>query len=300
MSRLKAKYNFGAEPEFDLDNGVDRYFVGFGNFGMAGINLASEKSPRQTGTTHIGFSMQNRVLQITLDLVAGSYSELATKKNQLIEDLHPIPAKPLTLTYMPDPNDSTTFRAIDGYYRGGLDFPTKNQDGYEQRTVIEFLCDNPVWYRPDAKASSFALETINELAFPISFPISFSPSVLKEGATIEYLGNWPEYPIIKIYGPLSAFTIWNDSIDLKLEFPTYDLLAGETITIDLTPGQKTVTLDDGTNLINTLSEDSDLGDWRLVPAPEMPNGDNSIRVEGGNATSDSMIQLTYFYRYIGV
>lgn len=300
MSRLKAKYNFGTEPEFDLDNGVDRYFVGFGNFGVAGVNHASEKSPRQTGTTHTGFSMQNRVLQVSIDLVAGSYTELSQKKNQMIEDLHPIPGRPLTLTYMPDPADESTYRAIEGYYQGGLDFPSKNQDGFEQRTILEFRCDNPVWYDPDARSTTFNLETVNELVFPIGFPISFSSSVLEEGATIEYLGNWPEYPILKVYGPLTAPLITNESLDLKIDFSSYDLAAGDVITLDLRPGKKTVTLDDGTNLINTLSDDSDLGDWRLAPAPEVPNGDNLIKVVAGNATSDSRIQVIFHYRYIGV
>lgn len=300
MGRLKVKYTQGTAPEYDLDNGSDRFFVGFTNFGIPGVNHATSKAPNQDGVTHNGFIISERRFSVVLDLVAGSFPELSAKKNQLIGDVHPIRNKPMTLVYMPDPLDESTYREIECYYSGGLELPSKDQEGFEQRIALEFLAPDPVWYDPNFRSQAFTLEPNTELAFPISFPIAFGTSIIRDGATIQYKGTWPAYPTIYLNGPQTAPLIQHETLDLKIEFPSYELVAGDTITIDLDPLKKTVTLNDGTNLIGALSEDSDLGTWRFAPRPEVSDGINNVSVSAGNATADSNIQFVWHPKYLGV
>jgi len=70
------------------------------------------------------------------------------------------------------------------------------------------------------------------------------------------------------------------------------LTAGETVTIDTTPGTRSVTKNDGTNLFGELSATSSL--WALA------KGSNAIQLEMSSATSSSSIAYSYERRWLSV
>ena len=77
------------------------------------------------------------------------------------------------------------------------------------------------------------------------------------------------------------------------------------MTFDLSYGVKTVLNQNGTNLIGSLSTDSDLATFHLTPDAEVTantanDGLNPISVTGTNLNEDSALMLKWYTRYIGI
>ena len=81
----------------------------------------------------------------------------------------------------------------------------------------------------------------------------------------------------------------------------YNIAAGEIVTISTEYGNKTVTNEDGDNLIGTLTTDSDLATFNIAPDPTASDGENVIRVQGAGADSAvTNMVVKYYNRYIGI
>jgi hypothetical protein len=81
----------------------------------------------------------------------------------------------------------------------------------------------------------------------------------------------------------------------------YNISGGETVTISLPYGNKTVTNQTGVNLGGTVTDDSDLADFAVEPDPTAPGGLNTFRVIGGSAiVGATSVSLSFFTRFIGI
>ena len=117
-------------------------------------------------------------------------------------------------------------------------------------------------------------------------------------ANLTYTGTWLEYPTLTLNGPLINPTIRNLTTEEKITL-NITLIAGESIEIDLRYGVKTVTKNDGTNQIGTLSDDSDLATFHLAPDPEAAGGINSMLLNGTAGDTGSLV-IEWYPRYIGL
>ncbi len=136
-----------------------------------------------------------------------------------------------------------------------------------------------------------------------SLGITMGSATLAEGFTIIYEGTWNAFPTIDVTGPWDNFTITNGATLETLDFG-YNIAAGETVTFDLAYGVKSVTNQSGTNLIGSLSTDSDLASFHLTPDAEvttgLADGVNPMTVTGTNLDENSILVLSWYTRYIGI
>ena len=117
--------------------------------------------------------------------------------------------------------------------------------------------------------------------------------------TVIYNGTFASFPVIIMQGPLTQPRIDNITTGRKLEF-TNTIDANRTVTVDLAFGNKTVEDDLGANLIGSLTTDSDLLDFALVPAPEAVGGVNSLGVAAQLTDANSRITIKWFDKFIGI
>ena len=139
---------------------------------------------------------------------------------------------------------------------------------------------------------------------PNALGITFGSATLAESFVINYAGTWNSFPVLEVTGPWDNFTITNAATLETLDFG-YNIDGGETVTFDLSYGVKTVLNQNGTNLIGSLSTDSDLATFHLTPDAEVTantanDGLNPISVTGTNLNEDSALMLKWYTRYIGI
>ena len=133
--------------------------------------------------------------------------------------------------------------------------------------------------------------------------ITFGSATLSEGFVINYEGTWDAFPTISVTGPWDNFTITNGATLETLDFG-YNIDSGETVVFDLAYGIKSVTNQNGTNLIGSLSTDSDLATFHLATDSEvttqLADGINPMTVTGTNLDENSALILEWYTRYIGI
>lgn len=266
-----------------------RSVLSFSGTGMPEIEYVTQRGPYQHGESVKDFFLRPRVVEYHIRQVGCSRTRLWEMRAALLDILRPNRGLASTLTkYLPN----GTKRALTVTIQQGPAFQGRRGDTWDEWSIDEtlrFIAHNPVYYDPEQHSVSF--NALGGLIFPITFPITFAAS----GGTsvIAYGGSWLEYPIIRITGPLSGISIYNADTDERIGF-TYSIPAGRTVTIDLTYGVKTVTLDDGTNLIGYLTSSSDFGSFHLQP------GNNTLSITGVGFSVGSAIELDYYERFIGI
>jgi phage-related protein len=160
------------------------------------------------------------------------------------------------------------------------DFPLHGQP------AVMFRAFDPFWYDTATVVGTFETGTAAPF-FPI-LPIRLASSEVFADAVVDNTGDIEAWPIWTITGPASSLILEHVDSGKQLALD-YTLAAGDVVTVDTSPGVKTVTLDDGTNLFPYLSSRQF---WPLV------RGANNIRVELGGATDDSQVQMVYRRRWL--
>lgn len=168
-------------------------------------------------------------------------------------------------------------------YADGLDHP--EDFPLHGQPAVMFRAFDPFWYDPITVTGTFTAGTTSGF-FPI-FPIRLSSSEVFSDATFVNDGDAEAWPVWTITGPGSGLVLRNLTTGKILSL-TRTLAAGDVVTIDTTPGVKTVELGDGTNLFANLT-DRQL--WPLV------RGTNSVRIELSGATGATSVAYTYQRRW---
>ena len=257
--------------------------------GMPEIEYITQRGPFQHGESVRDFFLRPRVVEYHIRQVGCSRDQYWSLRSALLDILRPNRGINATLTKV---LGDGTRRALTVTVQQGPKFEPRRPDRWDEFSIdeiIRFVAYNPVYYDPTQNSVSF--DALGGLTFPITFPIVFAAS--GGDSTVDYEGTWEEYPVFVITGPLSAVSIINtttgESIGLNYAIP-----AGRTVTIDLTYGVKSVTLDDGTNLIGYITNSSDLATFHLQP------GINQLSVLGTGFVAGSAIAMTYYDRFIGI
>lgn len=136
----------------------------------------------------------------------------------------------------------------------------------------------------------------------VGFSTSGNATVSSVVTTINTTGDFKTYPVITITGPGTLQHIINETSGEKLLFNLV-VNPGETITIDLASGVKSITSDwairPGTALGLELPQ-SDLGSLALEPDPVAAGGNNSIAVLITDTTGDTDVNIYYYDRHLSV
>jgi hypothetical protein len=178
-------------------------------------------------------------------------------------------------------------RQINCYVDGPIEL--EEAKGYAYTASIPLIAPDPLWYDPVEKSQTFTSWTN---------PI-----------TVTYGGTWYEFPIIEVTGEVVNLQLQNIASSSlggragQIELNTVP--AGEVYTINLRPGQKTITDASGNNVLGTaIDSTSSLSfnlfvEFRLWPTPWKTGGANNISI-GGTPGSGGQLKFVWFNRYIGL
>ena len=266
--------------------------------GLPDINYRTTRSPFQHGATLLGFVLEPRVVQIILHLRGCTRGDMWQKRRDIINVLNPLLGPFHLEMHM---WDGTIYSLHEVVYDGRFQ-ATINARGEPtvQSIGVRMIAQDPVWFGPAQQIIFVPTELRDELVLPATFPIVFGTlAIIDETATATVQGNWEAYPTIEIYGPMGSSLIENTTTGEKLQL-IYGTAVGEVVTIDTTPGNKSVTNNSGDNLVGYLTSDSDLATFHIDPAPLAPNGENTLHIHGAGSSLDAQITISWYDRYVGL
>jgi len=318
---------------YNFHNGVDKFLMSFEGTGMPNIDYITQQGPLQHGETVIDYRLQKRVIQYVVRRNACDRYDYWKNRFDMINMLRP--NRQATTTMAPgylrkiipglDPITHVPIvRQIDVFIESGPVFAPRSLEDYDEFGITEalrFVAPDPTFYDPTPTTMNWSLHPQSHLVFdtalggiillPYSgYPIDagtdmvFGTNMIGDDETALYLGNWPSYPTITITGPLAGPIIHNLTTGKKIRL-LYNVSGGETVTISLPYGNKTVINQLGVNLSGTVTDDSDLADFAIEPTvyPTVSvanTGLNTLRVVGGGAVIGvTSITISCFTRFIG-
>jgi hypothetical protein len=273
----------------------DLYLVEHDGLGDLPVVRLEQSGPLQHGATDLGWRGVKRTFTLAFDF-SGNASERYTERARLRRLFAPHVDLALRFT-LPD---GSTERQID-CTRADAPLPVSG-DGFQGRFVYRFQ-GGPAFYDPSLNTVTFGTsDSSTGTAVPTEVPTNIGASVISGSNTIAYGGDFPSWPKqIKITGPITDCVITNEETGDKLDFSGVTIGAGEYYVIDTRYGYKTVEDSSGNNKIDDLTDDSDLANFRLVPAEDgTTSRDNEITVEGKGATASTEVEIKYYDYYGGI
>lgn len=285
---------------FNLHMPPTRAVMQMTGWGRPSNTTHSVSGPYQHGTTVVSHRLEPRTISMTLvhrDCSRSGWYDMRTRilGNMGINNASSNAPEMGTLKWIYLQNGVYTQRAVDCFLTSGLTFQPLS--GWRQHSIqesLEFFCPNPVIYDPVVKTvSAFTLS--EELELPVTFP--FVLGTWYDTNVVTYAGTWEEYPTIAVTGPTDGFYIENLDTGAIIRL-NYEIQSNETVTFDLTYGNKTITNNFEENLLRYITEDSDLAQFAFYHDPVLSGGSNEIAV----AVSDSnaSVSISYYNRYYGI
>jgi len=285
-------YNLSNQsPEFLV------HYLGDENFGMAPLHMITSRSPVQHGDTTLDFRLDPRILQIPILVECETLQEQYDMRNYLLAMFKPSNTDGTLIVTYPDGNERHILTRI----LGGLDFNMETSAGYSIRAVIRMRCSDPTWYNPNQYTLPIVTISGTATAYPKIYPTTYGTTVFGGSFNLTYAGTWLSYPIITVTGPVTNFSITNSSSGQNITLVAGTVIAaGTTLRFDLRYGYKTVTDQAGVNRIGLVDSSSELAQFAIYPAPDVPDAINSLVVTGTATTTASSVALSYYDRYIGI
>lgn len=305
----------------------DRFLISFSGMGMPPLEYIVQ--PEVNGETPLDFRLTPRVIQYVHRRHGCNRQGYWNNRADILNLLRPNRQFVNTfnsgtlLKTLPDGSQ----RAIDVLIQQGPVFQARSTSNWDEGSFTEslrFIAHDPTFYDPTSQELSFELEALEHLIFNgihddpgapdrivfeniIIDPPSagtgliFGGTLIDEIQDVYYTGTWLSYPTITIDGPFGKLTLTNITTGDKIEI-LQTLPIGRTLTITLEPGNKTIVDDLGNNFVGSLSTDSDLITFSIVPYPQSGAGGlNQIRVQASDALPGATaIRFNYFTRYIGI
>lgn len=312
----------------------DKFLMTETGLGMPPIDYITQRGPFQHGETVLDYRLRPRVVQLVHRRNTCSRDEYWEARADILNLLRPNRSAygSISTGVLRKILADGTQRDLNVMIEQGPEFAPRSLEQWDEYGIYEtlrFIAHDPIFYDPEVQSVAFTVAEQNELVFynaitgasalSINFRRSYDPSVsdvppptdlgrglvfaygiINQSISITYVGTWLAYPTLVITGPLSGGTITNAATGEKLHF-NYDVADGETVTVNLNYGEKSVTNQNGRNLIHTLTYDSDLSTFHLAPAPEVTGGVNTLNIFGANVLAGrTSITVQYNTRYIGI
>lgn len=306
---------------YEFDDRVKLFENSFTGYGMPGISYITQRGPFQHGESVLDYRLEPRIIQLVHRRRGQCRQGYWDNRSDLINFIRP--NRQLANSFERGrlrrilPNG--TIRDLYVLIQGGPKFNARSTgewDEFDFQESLRFVAHDPILFDPVLNTASWVLESTENLIFYEavnwedrlvfvgddldSGGIWFGGSSIGDALNVTYNGTWLAYPTIIITGPLSTPRIFNNTTDEKIQLD-YDVSAGETVTVNLEYGIKTVENNFGTNLIGTVSTDSDVSTFHIAPDPEATGGVNELVVFGDDAVVGvTEVRITYNERYIGI
>lgn len=185
-------------------------------------------------------------------------------------------------------------REISCVYSGGLE-GAEGQDVSGpnfRRMMLVLRASDPLWSARNPTLLVFTMVAGTTFFSTPFLPVHLGASEVATGAVAANPGEELTWPVWQIVGPGVNPILTNNTTGLSLGL-TLALTAGQSITIDTRPRQKTIINDQTTaNLYSALAPGSATM-WPLQP------GDNTIQVLMSGATSASRLNLQFTPSFLG-
>lgn len=270
---------------------------------MPPLEHRTVQSPFQHGASYLGFSLQPRVVQFAIHGRGCTRMEMWELRQEFINLLNPLVG---TLRIRAEFPDGNVYELHDVVYDSQFDVGTDGQpEPRVQQFGIRMIAYDPVWYSWPQRSAPETLVLEESLIFgntsPATsrFPIVFDATTLRQEFDITVRGNWNAFPDIILSGPMADPLVENLTTGEKLELD-YFIGPTEIVTISTRFGQKSVTNDDGDNLIGYLTTDSDLSTFHLSPDPIVEDGVNEMRIYSESVGDNTDLEIRWFDRLLGI
>lgn len=284
-------------------NNQSRFLMTEMGLGMPDIKWITTKGPYQHGETVVDYRLEPRIIQMLLRQNSCDREKYWDNREQILDILRP--NRYLLGNIRPGTLKKTLAngkrRWIDVFLEKGPTFEARNLNQWDEfafTETIRFRAPDPTFYDPTPVCLQFTLAISQQLSFPASFPIQFGGSAINTSISTTVLGNWISYPSIYIHGPLSSLKITNESTNQIINLK-HAISGDKSCTIVLAYGNKSATMSTGENIFNSLT--GDIATFCLAPSPLVTGGINTLRVVGiGANLTDTIVEVTYYNRYIGI
>lgn len=263
--------------------------LGVSVVGMSDIpaEYQTQQGYKQHGVTVQDWRLQARTLSFAFEVYARTRPDFWAARTGLIDALRPNKG---LVTYRQIRSDGRR-RDINGWLQPGLNL-AESSDGLSFDAGFSLLCPEPSFYDPAAQTTTLAAQSLSAFVVPFAVP----DDMWLGGTTQLYVtlnpgGTWRAYPIFTITGPFARLILSNETTGATFTLGTA-LAAGETLTVDLTPGAQTIERNGATSLDEM--DDGNLVDWYLE------SGDNTLHGSGTGLSSATTITVQWFPRYIAL
>jgi hypothetical protein len=275
--------------------------------GMAPVQRVTQEGPFQHGATQVNARLAPRGITLSLAMVRDdNWSTDWLYRNALTDILNDIDHELYLDVTLPTFFLTARTVRMNVHYLDSLTMPRSgDHDGFD-RSVLQLIAHDPVWYDPNPEVVTMDVTAGGEgLMVAMEIPFGLGGTIVDEVTQFLYPGTWFSYPIIRITGPienacLTAYSIAGGTATVKLDFTGVTIAAGDYYEIDCRYGYKTVKDKTGTNKIADLTSDSDLASFVIAPHPYFQDGANQFTLTGINATNATACSVTYYNRYIGI
>lgn len=287
--------------------------LGYDGLGLMSIRRLSQKAPRQRGVTDLGYSQEARYFGLTLEFRGYNLTHYGSLREQALAMFAPHEYDNITCTFYA----FGKARAVDCNLDGDLDFLSSERQYTRQVVTVSLKADDPRLYHPTRQEVNFSPLTGNDgWEIPWMIPWFIAEGNANNSTTVTYAeGSFaaaPEYPLLRLYGPITDPIITNETTDERISLPGLSFGAGQFVTIDLAGGpfrdaSPRIRDENDASVEQYLDNaNSNLSTWHFAPAGELltsgfrSTGDNVIRVQGTGASSLTRLQMLYYNRYIGI
>lgn len=272
--------------------------VGDDGLGLADLHRLNERGPLQHGESDYGFRLDPRVFSLTILVECLNVEAYWEARRVLLSLFKPSRNNIIKLKYT---LDGGLERTIEAHTINGLSLSLKDRSFDKHRDTVQLRAPDPTFYDPNAKTVTYGVGGgSGAFTIPMAIPLGVGSSTVNQTKAVVYGGDWLEYPVITVKGPISNPVITHVETGDVLDFTGTTLLAADTYTIDLRYGKKTVVDQNGVNKLPVLTDASDIATFALYPDPDAPGGVNTIKVTGSAATLATEIYLTYYDRFVGI
>lgn len=303
---------------YESPDGLRYYFDGklqaHAGLGLIPIKFIEDYGPQQDGTTVRDWRMNPRT--IDLDIFLQGDNCCGTRGEQLAELINIIRPNRGTTRDVPGWlrffNDGVILMEIPVHVIHGPsgDYKYNGDIGrYQVSDGVQFYAADPIWREYEVRSIVTTFEEVEgcldtcldfrDDADESSFCLPMT-SALLASIDVDYTGTWNGDQIdIVLYGPMENPIVQNVTQGTRIEL-LYTIPAGDYVTITIRPEYVLVEDNNGTNLIGSISNISDLVDFVfLSPGQVTPTGLNVITVFAFEPDLvESQIDISYWVRHI--